>query len=100
MTENPNINKPNTGSTGTTGTSGTTGTTGTTGNIGAGTAPALSQTAQQYGQKLTEVATQAKDYVEEKVSVVGDKIKDLTNADICEIDVQAKEYVHKNPIPA
>jgi len=97
MTENPNINKPNTGSTGTTGTSGTTGTTGTTGNIGAGTAPALSQTAQQYGQKLTEVATQAKDYVADKVSVVGDKFKDLQNADIGELAENAKEYARKKP---
>lgn len=97
MTENPNINKPNTGSTGTTGTSGTTGTTGTTGNIGAGTAPALSQTAQQYGQKLTEVATQAKDYVADKVSVVGDKFKDLQNADIGELAENAKEYARRKP---
>lgn len=98
MTENPNINKPNTGTTGSTGTPGTTGTTGTTGSGGAtGTAPALSQTAQQYGQKLTEVATQAKDYVADKVSVVGDKFKDLQNADLGELAENAKEYARRKP---
>ena len=42
---------------------------------GTGSAPALSQAAQDYGQKISEVANQAKDYVTDKVSVVGDKIK-------------------------
>jgi len=64
---------------------------------GAGTAPALSQTAHEYGQKISEVATQAKDFVSEKVSVVGDKIKDLQNADIGELANNAKDYARKNP---
>ena len=98
----PNINKPITGSTpgttGTTGTSGSIGTTGTTGsNTGAGAAPALSQTAQQYGQKISEVATQAKDYVADKVSVVSDKFKDLQNADLGELAENAKEYARRKP---
>lgn len=70
---------------------------GTSGSGGTGTAPALAQTAQQYGQKLSEVATQAKDYVSDKVSVVGDKIKDLQNADIGELAENAKEYARKKP---
>ena len=94
MTENPNINKPNTGISGTT-PSGTG--TGTTGGSGTGTAPALSQTAQQYGQKISEVATQAKDFVADKVSVVTDKVKDLKNADLGEIAENAKEYARKKP---
>jgi ElaB/YqjD/DUF883 family membrane-anchored ribosome-binding protein len=64
---------------------------------GTGSAPALSQTAQDYGQKISEVANQAKDYVTDKVSVVGDKIKDLQNADIGELAENAKEYARKNP---
>ncbi|HEX3185134.1 MAG TPA: hypothetical protein VHQ94_10065 [Pyrinomonadaceae bacterium] len=87
MTENPGINQPTTGT--------NAGTTGTTG--GAGTAPALSQTAQQYGQKLQEVATQAKDYVADKASVVGNKIKDLQNADLGELAENAKEYARRKP---
>ena len=92
-----------TGTTGTTGTPGTglTGTKGTTGTAGSaagtGTATALSQTAQEYGQKISEVATHAKDYVADKVSVVGDKIKDLQNADLGELAENAKEYARKKP---
>jgi ElaB/YqjD/DUF883 family membrane-anchored ribosome-binding protein len=92
MTENPNINQPNTGTTGSTGTSGT-----SAGTTGTGTAPALTQTAQQYGQKLSEVATHAKDFVADKVSVVGDKIKDLQNADLGELAENAKDYARRKP---
>lgn len=62
-----------------------------------GTATALSQTAQDYGQKISDVATQAKDYVSEKVGVVGDKLKDLQNADLGELADNCKDYARKNP---
>jgi ElaB/YqjD/DUF883 family membrane-anchored ribosome-binding protein len=71
--------------------------TGTTANTGAATATALSQSAHDYKEKITEAATQAKDYVSDKVSVVGDKIKELQNADIAEVAENAKEYARKNP---
>jgi len=74
---------------------GTTGTTGTTGNTG--TATALSQTAQDYGHKITEAANYAKDYVSDKVSVVGDKLKDLQNADLGELAENAKNYARQKP---
>ena len=84
----------NTGfSSGSTGSTGLTGTTGSTGSS-AGTATAL---AQEYGSKITEVATQAKDYVSDKVSVVGDKLKDLQNVDYGEMAENAKDYARKNP---
>jgi ElaB/YqjD/DUF883 family membrane-anchored ribosome-binding protein len=106
---NTGLGGTGTGTTGTTGTTGgsqgtqshgshgTTGTTGQAGAGGTGTATALSQTAQDYGQRLSEVATQAKDYVSDKVSVVGDKIKDLQNADLGELAENAKEYARKKP---
>jgi len=72
---------------------GTTGTGSGTGT-GTGTATAL---AQEYGSKITEAASQAKDYVTDKVSVVGDKLKDLQNADLGEVAENAKEYARKNP---
>ena len=79
-------------------TGGSQGTTGTQpGSGGTGTATALSQTAQDYGQRISEVATHAKDYVTDKVSVVGDKIKDLQNADLGELAENAKEYARKKP---
>ncbi|MGH9968622.1 MAG: DUF883 family protein [Pyrinomonadaceae bacterium] len=68
-----------------------------TSSTGTGTATALSQTAHEYGQKITEAATQAKDYVSDKVSVVGDKLKGLQNADLGEVAENAKEYARKNP---
>lgn len=98
MPENGSINEPTTGKTGAT-TGATTGTTGTagTGTAGTGTATALSQTAHDYGQKISEVASQAKDYVSDKVSVVGDKFKELQNADLGELAENAKEYARQKP---
>jgi ElaB/YqjD/DUF883 family membrane-anchored ribosome-binding protein len=98
------FNSPNTNtsSTGTgAGSSGTgfgssTGSSSGTGT-GTGTATALSQTAQEYGHKISEAATQAKDYVTDKVSVVGDKLKELQNADLAEVAENAKDYARKNP---
>lgn len=66
-------------------------------NTAQGTATALSQAAQDYGSKISEVASQAKDFVSEKASVVGDKIKNLQNADLGEVADNAKEYARKNP---
>jgi len=99
--------------TGTTGNSQPTGTTGATpdsdrltsvatkvgsrAGAAAGTATGLAQTAQEYGEKISEVATQAKDYMSDKVSVVGDKIKELQNADLGELAENAKDYARKNP---
>ena len=81
MPENGSINEP------------TTGTSGTPGNTGTGTATALSQTAQDYGQKITY----AKDFVTDKVSVVGDKFKELQNADLGELAENAKDYARQKP---
>ena len=66
-------------------------------STGTGTATALTQTAQDYGQKISDAATHAKEFVTDKVSVVGDKLKELQNADIGEVAENAKEYARKNP---
>ena len=87
MPENGSINE------GTTGTPATSGAS----NAGTGTATALSQTAQEYGQKISDAANYAKDYVSDKVSVVGDKLKDLQNADLGELAENAKEYARQKP---
>lgn len=76
---------------------GTQGSMGQPGSGGTGTATALSQTAQDYGQRISEAATHAKEYVTDKVSVVGDKIKDLQNADLGELAENAKEYARRKP---
>ena len=94
MPDNMNPNQPNTG---TPGTPSTPGTTGTPGTAGTGTATALSQTAHDYGQKISDAASQAREYVTDKVSVVGDKLKDLQNADLGELAENAKEYARRKP---
>jgi ElaB/YqjD/DUF883 family membrane-anchored ribosome-binding protein len=110
-TQSTSSSAPNqTGTTGETGTTGqssfgsqtgsssstppsTTGSTGSTGSA-TGTATAL---AHDYGTKISEAASQAKDYVTDKVAVVGDKLKELQNADLGEIAENAKDYARKNP---
>ena len=64
---------------------------------GTGTGTALSQSAHDYGQRISEVASQAKDYVSEKAAVVGEKIKELQNADLGELAENAKDYARKKP---
>jgi ElaB/YqjD/DUF883 family membrane-anchored ribosome-binding protein len=105
---NPSGQNIPTGGTGTGATNTPTGSTGTGGSTssgqnltqsragqgGTGTATAL---AQEYGQKIVDAAGTAKDFVSEKVSVVGDKIKDLQNVDINEVANQAKDYARQNP---
>jgi len=68
--------------------------TGSQSGSATGTASAL---AQEYGGKISEAASQAKDFVSDKMSVVGDKIKDLQNADFKEIADNAKDYARNNP---
>jgi len=88
MPENGSINE---------GTTGTNPTTGTPAGTGTGTATALSQTAQDYGQKISDAASNVKDYVTDKVQVVGDKFKELQNADLGELAENAKDYARQKP---
>lgn len=60
----------------------------------AGTATAL---AQEYGGKISDAASQAKEFLTDKMSVVGDKVKDLQNVDFGEIAENAKDYARNNP---
>ena len=72
-------------------------TTGGTGGAGTGAATGLAQTAQEYGQKIAGAASTAKDYVSDKMGVVGDKIGELRNKDFSEVATEAKEYARQNP---
>jgi ElaB/YqjD/DUF883 family membrane-anchored ribosome-binding protein len=72
-------------------------TTSTGGGTGAATAPSLAQSAQEYGQKIADAATQAKDYVVDRASVVTDKIKELKDVDPSELVDSAKQYTRQNP---
>jgi ElaB/YqjD/DUF883 family membrane-anchored ribosome-binding protein len=57
----------------------------------------FSETAQDYGRKIADAAARAGDFVNEKVNVVGDKIKNLQGKDFNEIAGEAKDYARKNP---
>ena len=75
-------------------------TTGTPGGASTGTATAregIAGTAQEYGQKIADAATTAKDYVSDKISVAGDKFKDLQNVDYQQYAEQAKNYAREKP---
>ena len=61
------------------------------------TGAAVKAQAQEYGQKVADAATQAKDYVADKMSVVGDKFKDLQNKDFSQVADEAKEYARQKP---
>lgn len=91
-TDFPGTNVAKSGQSGTGGTSSEHSSTGS--STAAGTATAL---AQEYGQKITEAASHAKEFVADKVTVVGDKFKELQNADFAEITENAKDYARKNP---
>jgi ElaB/YqjD/DUF883 family membrane-anchored ribosome-binding protein len=98
MSQNRTTDFPGTSPTNTgTGQPGSTGQTGISGSTGTATATGLAQTAQQYGEKISEAAGQAKEYLGEKITVVGDKFKELQNADLGEITENAKDYARKNP---
>jgi ElaB/YqjD/DUF883 family membrane-anchored ribosome-binding protein len=69
----------------------------TTGGTGTGAATGLAATAQEYGKKVADAASTAKDYVSDKMTPVVDKIKDLQNTDVREVANQAKDYARQNP---
>jgi len=97
MPENGSINDTTSGSRSMGTSTGSTPGGGAGTGTGTGTGTALSQKANDYGQKISEVATQAKDYVSDKVSVVGDKFKELQNADLGELAENAKDYARQKP---
>jgi len=57
----------------------------------------LEDAAHEYGRKIADVASHARDFVSDKATVVGDKIKDLQNKDLGEVLDNAKDYARKNP---
>ena len=75
-------------------------TTGSNATAGTGTATAregIAGTAQEYGQKIADAASTAKDYVSDKISVAGDKFKDLQNVDYKQYAEDAKNYAREKP---
>ena len=64
---------------------------------GTATATGLAAQAQQYKQKVSDAAVQAKDYVADTASVVADKFQDLRSKDFGQVAEEAKEYARQKP---
>lgn len=110
---NDNDTTNTTGGTGSTGYGGTgttdtglsrtgTGTTGGGTATGTATAPAgIAAQAKEYGQKVSDAATnaasKAKEYLSDKATVAGEKIQDLRNVDYAQLAEDAKDYARQRP---
>lgn len=57
----------------------------------------LKMQAQEYGQRLQDVAGKAKVFAEEKAAWAGDKFKELQNKDPKELIEDAKEFARQKP---
>ena len=67
---------------------------------GAATAPStggIASQAKEYGQKVADAATKAKDYISDRASVAGEKIQDLRNVDYAQLAEDAKDYARQKP---
>lgn len=67
------------------------------GGAATGAATGLAAQAKEYGQKVAEAASTAKDYLSDRASVVGDKFQDLRNKDYGQMAEEAKEYARQKP---
>ena len=53
--------------------------------------------AQEYGQKIQDAATRARDFANEKFSQAGDKFKEISAKDPKELVEDAKEFARQKP---
>jgi ElaB/YqjD/DUF883 family membrane-anchored ribosome-binding protein len=52
---------------------------------------------EEYGRRIAGAASQARDFVTDKVGVVSDKLKELQDKDLGEVVDDAKTFARKNP---
>ena len=57
----------------------------------------MEETAREYGRKIRATAEKAGDYLNEKATIVGEKIKDLHGKDFNQIADEAKDYARRKP---
>ena len=57
----------------------------------------LKMQAQEYGQKVQDAASKAREFAEEKFAQAGDKFKELQNKDPKELVEDAKEFARQKP---
>ena len=57
----------------------------------------LKMHAQEYGQKIQDAASRAKDFASDKFAAAGDKFKELQGKDPKELIEDAKEFARQKP---
>ena len=57
----------------------------------------LKMQAQEYGQKLQDAATKARDFANDKFAAAGDKFKEIQGKDPKELIEDAKEFARQKP---
>ena len=57
----------------------------------------LKMQAQEYGQKIQDAASKAKDFASEKFAAAGDKFKEIQGKDPKELIEDAKEFARQKP---
>lgn len=57
----------------------------------------LKMQAQEYGQKIQDVAVKAKDFANDKFAQAGDKFKEISAKDPKELVEDAKEFARQKP---
>jgi len=57
----------------------------------------LKMQAQEYGQKIQDAASKARDFAGEKIAQAGDKFKELQGRDPKELVEDAKEFARQKP---
>ena len=57
----------------------------------------LKMQAQEYGQRLQDAATKAKDFANEKFAQASDKFKEISNKEPQELVEDAKEFARQKP---
>lgn len=68
-----------------------------TGGDNAKTPTGLTAVAHEYTDKISDAVSQAKDYLGEKASDVGGKIKEFATDDLSGLAEKAKDYTRQNP---
>ena len=57
----------------------------------------LTETAHEYTDKISDVVSQAKDYLGDKANIVGEKIKGFATDDLSGLAIKAKDFARQKP---
>jgi ElaB/YqjD/DUF883 family membrane-anchored ribosome-binding protein len=57
----------------------------------------IEEAAREYGRKIAATASKTHDYLHEKATIAGEKIRDLHGKDFNEIADEAKDYARRKP---